>query len=142
MSRRLGASAEIARRSNESCAEVMKPQAIHKDPCRQWILLAGDGFGQFEPSAAFGKGLPLLACEDFQELFWDFFALVDWIASFENARVLLHRAVFENDGVRRRAGRLQNPFVNLRGELAQFHASRLVEIPFQVHNRPGRHRGR
>src|SRR5438552_10307779 len=77
MSRRLCASAEIARRSNESCAEVMKPQAIHKDPCRQWILLAGDGFGQFEPSAAFGKGLPLLACEDFQELFWDFFALVD-----------------------------------------------------------------
>src|SRR5438046_1813560 len=141
MRRRLGSSSEVARSADESRAEVMQPDAVYEHARRQWILFAGDGLGKPEPSAPLGERFSIFARKDFQELFWDFLAFVDRTSSFEHARVLLDRAILENDGVRRCAGRLQNPLIHLRGKLADLDARRLIEIPFHIHDCSGWYRG-
>src|SRR5437899_2753052 len=98
---RLGAGAEVARGADQSRAKVMQPNAIHQYPGGQRVVFAGDGFGQAKASAALGKRLPTFAGQDFQKLSGYFLALVDGISALENARVLLDRAVFEDDRVRR-----------------------------------------
>src|SRR5438552_19115018 len=114
MRRRLGSSSEVARSADESRAEVMQPNAVYEDARRQWILFAADGLGKPEPSARLGERFSIYTRKDFQELFWDFLAFVDRTSSFKHARLLCDRAVLRTDGVRRSAGRLLNPYIDLR----------------------------
>ena len=134
MAGRLGAQAEVAGRRDQARAEVVEPEAVHQHAGGERVVRAGDGAGQFEPSAAVREGLALRAGEDLQELARDGVALVLRVAAQEDARVLLRLAVGDDEGVRGRDGRADEVAVHFALEPPEFLRVLEGEEQFSVHD--------
>src|SRR5213083_2757586 len=119
MAWRFGALAEVAGGGHQACAEVMLPDAVDHYPGGEWIARAGDSAGQFEPAAAVLERLPVGPGYHLEELARDFFGLVGGIPPHEDPGVFRLGPVGEHDGVGRRAGRIDNPAVDLGLKLGQ-----------------------
>src|SRR6185503_8454119 len=79
--------AEIIGSADESIAEMMLPDSVDHDACRQRIALAGDGVGQFEPSAAILESLSIGGRENFQKSAWHYSARSFRLTAKKDGRV-------------------------------------------------------
>src|ERR1700722_14991215 len=95
---RIRAQSEIARRGHKPAAEMVQPDAIDKNARSEWIVPAGDGFGQFEASAAFTKGLAVGAAQDLQEFARSFRPFITAVAANKNMRVMRVGPVHQRHG--------------------------------------------
>src|SRR5438874_6680741 len=101
---RFAASAKVAGRRNQSVAEMPQPDAVDDDAGGEGIVFIGDGLSEFEPAGAVLKWLAIGTGENREKLAGNFITFHRRIAAFEDARILLHRPVFEDQRMRRRAG--------------------------------------
>src|SRR5262245_21010595 len=106
---------------------MVHPDAIDHDARRQWVIGGGAGLRQLEPTAPPGERTSARAAEHLEELPRDLLALRLRVAPQEDARVARARDVDQDEGVRRRRGRLELPPIDLHLELAQRDPGLLVE---------------
>src|SRR5262245_46512732 len=76
MRRRVTACAEIARRTNQPCAEMVLPDAVYHHSPRKRVVLIDDRLGQFRSPASSDERLAVLSGKDEQKLRFDFLALI------------------------------------------------------------------
>src|SRR4051812_10930350 len=100
MARRFRAQTKIARRPDQSRAEMMLPEAIHHDARGERVVGAGDGSCEFEPAAALVEGLALRPGNHFQELARHFLTEARGAAAFEDTRIRLRLAVVQGESGR------------------------------------------
>src|SRR5277367_6781103 len=103
MGRRVGSQAEVTRRRDQWCAEVMQPNPIDQNARGQWVILAADGLRQLEPPAALAKRCSVRSSNQLEKLTWGLRSTIVGIPANEHAYIAGIGPIHQCRGARRRA---------------------------------------
>ena len=112
--RLFGHVAEIIGGRDEALAEVLEPNAIHRDAGGQRVILARDGLRQLQAAAPFGIGLTVPGRQDVQELPGGDGAALVLVTTQVDIAVTGAVGIGHGHGFARHAGVRQAEFVDLR----------------------------
>ena len=146
MRRQISPGAKIARRVNDSVAEMISPDTIDDDARRERIVLVRNRPGQLQSPAAVGEGFAMIVAQDREELSRDFGADHRGVAALKNVRRYRLRRVFNRHRPRRAAGVCYDQRIDCLLKRGVFHPIDIAEqmmgigdVDMQRRIRAGKH---